>query len=309
MLALCLCISIVPCFAIQSSYYEGQAMLHVLGGRYQVELMGLGSDALVTFDTLDMYWFDDGSDLGFDSTSSSLTPPDVFTTNHITVDREASLVYNDLLFAIDYPSDFPTEDSGATTYMISDRFILRNDTARLGLHLNPVLNTDTSEYLYPAGSVLSGQVTFYALTTQGDIIEQTIGRDDLVVGSTLDLMPRFLDFKYDVVGVGTDNVAQYYWIEYEGEGVVPTFVHDITFNLGIPQSNVVVVDYETNLFYGTIVDYSEFNLLQWLGSAIDGFLTTTVFTLGDINVTLGAIVSIPLTIMILIVFLKKFAGG
>lgn len=285
-------------------------MLHVLGAQYQVELLGVGNDALALFNTRDMYWYSaDGTlDNGFETYSSSLNNPVTHVHNEITTDEATALVYNDLTFYIE-DADFPTDDTIATTYMISDRFTLRNDSARLGLHLNPIYNSDTNEYLFPAGSTLSGQVTFYALTTQGDIIEQTIGRDDLVVGATLDLMPRLLEFKYDVVGVGTDNVAQYYWIEYEGEGVIPTFVHDVTLNLGIPQSNVVVVDYETNLFYGTIVDYSEFNLLQWLGSSIDGFLTTTIFSIGDIDVTLGVIVSVPLTIMILIVFLKKFAGG
>lgn len=304
-LALCTVIVVVPCFAFQSGYYEGQAMVHLLGGQYQVELMGVNEDALVLFDTRDMYWYDASDDSLFDSTCRSDVPPDCYYYNTIEVDYETMLIYNDLQFTINYRSDFPTADTIATTYMVSDRFTLdisQITDARIGLHLNPIMNADTYDYLAPIGSVVQGQITIYCINTNGDIFEETIGRDDLVVGGTYDLLQRIRDLQ-------KHGVLQYYWIEYEGEGVIPTFVQDIDFQLGIPTSEVRPVSEPTDITYPEVVDYTDFNLLQWISTAVDGFMRAPLFVLGDFTVTLGAVLAVGITVPIFVAFLRRYAGG
>lgn len=304
-IALLAVLTISP-LAIQSDYYDGQSMLHVLGAQYQVELMGVADDAMIFFDTRDMYWYDNGG-VDIESVQSSLNAPDVSVFNLIAIDSEASIIYNDLVLQIDHP-DFPTADTIATTLATSDRFTLSTNAPAsgvLGMHLSPIYNTDTNEYLYPPGTVLHGQITLYALNEYGEIYDQTIARDDLIVGSTYDLTERLRTFKSDVVG----GIVQYYWIEYEGEAVIPTFTHNFTYNLGIPQSDVHVVDFATDITYPEYVDYDDFDLLRWISTAVDGFMRAPLFVLGDFTVTLGAVLAVGITVPIFVAFLRRYAGG
>lgn len=292
--------------AIQSGYYDGQSMLHILGAQYQVELGGIGDDAIVLFDTRSMYWFDDEvSD--FDSIDVSTNEPDVSVLNTVTIDSVASIVYNDLTLQIEHP-DFPVYDTHAVTLAISDRFTLSSSapaTGVLGIHLSPIYNIESNEYFIPPGEIVQGQITLYALNEYGEVYDQLIGRDDLIVGSTYDLTERLRTFTSDVVG----GIVQYYWIEYEGSGVVPTFTHNLTFNLGIPQSDVHVVDFATDITYPEYVDYDDFDLLRWISTAVDGFMRAPLFVLGDFTVTLGAVLAVGITVPIFVAFLRRYAGG
>lgn len=73
--------------------------------------------------------------------------------------------------------------------------------------------------------------------------------------------------------------------------------------------NVVRVASPDTLIANYSVDYDEFNILEWLGDAIDGFLGTSLFQVGDVKVTLGVALTLPLAVYFLIAFLRKFAGG
>lgn len=303
-LALCACIAVVPCFAIETAYYDGQNIIQLLGAQYRLELSGIADDAIALFDTRGMYWLPDNAssieDASYQWGAYSSNNPEVYYNADLMSDIDNSVIYVDFLLTVN-DADFPDGDLTVETFMQSDRFTLGSD-ARLGLHLSPIYNSYNDVYVMPAGETTSATITFHALNTDGDVINVPMYRNDLVVGGTYDLTARFEEF-FD------GNLIQYYWIEYEGWNVVPTFVQDFSFRATMPWTDVRVVDWATDIVYPEVISYEDFNLLSWLGSAIDGFLTTTIFSVGGIDVTLGVIVSIPLTIMILIVFLKKFAGG
>lgn len=57
------------------------------------------------------------------------------------------------------------------------------------------------------------------------------------------------------------------------------------------------------------ISYEEFNLLEWIGDSLTSVFDATLFQLGDVSVTIGGALAVPLSLMFLIAFLKKFAGG
>lgn len=277
-------------------------MVQVLGAQYQVELSGIGDDALVLFDTRDMYWFsEDGTLLnGFEIYSSSLNNPEVYVHNEITTDEETSLVYNDLTFNIN-DTDFTSADTIASISMISDRFTLGSD-ARLGLHLNPIYTLTDNEQIKPVGDTVNATVLFCALTVDGETIEVPMYRNDLIVGGTYDLTARLHEFFE-----GRD--IQYYWVVYEGENVVPSFVQDISIQATLPWTDVRVVDWDTDIVYPEYVSYDNFNLLEWISTAVDGFMRAPLFVLGDFSVTIGAVLAVGIAVPIFVAFLRRYAGG
>lgn len=58
-----------------------------------------------------------------------------------------------------------------------------------------------------------------------------------------------------------------------------------------------------------IVDYDDFNLLEWLSTSADAFLNTPLFDVGGLQVSLGGVVGMILGILAFIAFLKRYAGG
>lgn len=50
-------------------------------------------------------------------------------------------------------------------------------------------------------------------------------------------------------------------------------------------------------------------LLEWLSVAVGGFFDTTIFAIGNINIKIGTLFLIPLSCWIVVLFVKKFAGG
>lgn len=57
------------------------------------------------------------------------------------------------------------------------------------------------------------------------------------------------------------------------------------------------------------VSYDDFNLLSWLSTAVNGVFATPILRLGDIDITLSAIVAVPISLWVTVAFLKKFSGG
>lgn len=50
-------------------------------------------------------------------------------------------------------------------------------------------------------------------------------------------------------------------------------------------------------------------LLEWLSVAVGGFFDTTIFAIGNVNIKIGTLFLIPLSCWIVVLFVKKFAGG
>lgn len=50
-------------------------------------------------------------------------------------------------------------------------------------------------------------------------------------------------------------------------------------------------------------------LLEWLSVAVGGFFDTTIFAIGNVNIKIGTLFIIPLSCWIVVLFVKKFAGG
>lgn len=50
-------------------------------------------------------------------------------------------------------------------------------------------------------------------------------------------------------------------------------------------------------------------LLEWLSVAVGGFFDTTIFAIGNVDIKIGTLFIIPLSCWIVVLFVKKFAGG
>lgn len=299
-LMLCLLITIVPAFAIQGGFYDGQTLLSVLGAQYRLELSGNADDAIVLFDTRGMYWYENNSGDDFMSNDASMVEPDCYYWNTIVTDTETSIIYNQVEFVLDH-TNFPGLDTSAQVFMQSDRFSFGSNP-RLAVHLEPILSATDNAYLVDVGSTVSATIRFYALNTDGNIIETFKYRNDLIVGGTYDLTASFDEFF-------EGNDIQYYWIEYEGWNVIPTFVQDFSMQATIPWSDVRVVDWATDIVYPEVISYDNFNLLQWISTAVDGFMRSPLFVLGDFTVTIGAVLAVGITVPIFVAFLRRYAGG
>lgn len=59
----------------------------------------------------------------------------------------------------------------------------------------------------------------------------------------------------------------------------------------------------------TSVSYEGFDLLGWLTTSVNGFLSTPLITIGGADISLGTLLGVTLGGWLFIVFLKKFAGG
>lgn len=51
------------------------------------------------------------------------------------------------------------------------------------------------------------------------------------------------------------------------------------------------------------------NLLKWLSVAVGGFFDTTILEVGNVPIKIGTLFIVPLSAWLIILFLKKFAGG
>ena len=299
-LVLCAVITIVPAFAIQSGFYEGQTMIHLLGAQYRLDMFGTADDAIVLFDTRGMYWYEENDDYGFESNDTSLVEPDCFYLNTIVTDTETSIIYNVLDFRLDH-YNFPAIDTSVQVYMQSDRFTLGSEP-RLGIHLEPIYSTTDDDHITPVGDTVSATIRFFGLTTDGEIIEAFKYRSDLVVGGTYDLTASFEEYF-------EGRSIQYFWIEYEGLNVIPTFVQDFSIRATLPWTDIRVVDWDTAIVYPEYVSYDNFNLLEWISTAVDGFMRAPLFVLGDFTVTLGAVLAVSIAVPIFVAFLRRYAGG
>lgn len=54
---------------------------------------------------------------------------------------------------------------------------------------------------------------------------------------------------------------------------------------------------------------NDFNFLEWLANSVQSFFSVTLFRIGSVPVSVGVCMLVPLSLSILIGFLKKFSGG
>lgn len=119
------------------------------------------------------------------------------------------------------------------------------------------------------------------------------------------------------VGAGFDAYSVSLKIEYDYTPEIQFFCHNsVRESTNENGDNIYKSDVEpfsARMINITEVSYADFNLLSWLGTALDGFANTPLFVLGQapdtFTVTVGGLLAVTLALPLFIAFLKKFAGG
>lgn len=227
---------------------------------------------------------------------------DLFKTWHR--DENGKLYF---INSVAVPSEIETEYDGAHFILESDWFNFKSiaDTRNIGIYI-----TSNDEITYYADIKLYGfdvQTNTTRFLTFSDVAINTAEYNKVPLSSLFSQLdqnaPDGMTFEYyRIVCASVD------------EGFYPTeigFMTPFTVAGGLEPSitsDIFVRDGTTDPSV-SVVSYADFNLLDWLGTSVEGFITTPLFVVGKVTVTIGGLLGLVFGFWIFIAFIKKFAGG
>ena len=85
-------------------------------------------------------------------------------------------------------------------------------------------------------------------------------------------------------------------------GMLAMYCADVSVNNSVQQFYIMpLIQSDNGIANPSIID--------WLSDSVGGFFGTSVFKFGTIDITFGSLIILPLSLCLLVVLLKKFAGG